>query len=90
MKPFAQEIQNRLRPGSGVIAAGVARNPDWSSFMSASTEVSGGQSVQPAAGNPELISRLNSFQPVLRKTFEHISNKGRRVTSNELLVIFRT
>jgi hypothetical protein len=58
--------------------------------MSASAEVCGGESIASAAGNPELISRLNGFHSVLRKTFEHISNKGRRVTSNELLVIFRT
>ena len=90
MKPFAEKIQNGLRPRSRVIAAGVARNPVRTLFMSASAEVSGGESIESAAGNPELISRLNGFQPVLSKGFEHIPDEGRRVTVDELLVVFRT
>jgi hypothetical protein len=61
MKPFAEKIQNGLRPRSGVIATGVARNPGGPGFMSVSAEVSGGESIESAAGDPELISRLKGF-----------------------------
>ena len=61
MQPFAQKIQNGLRPRGRVIAAGVAGNPNRSLFMSASVEVSGGESIESAAGDSELIGRLNGF-----------------------------
>ena len=59
MQPFAQEIQNGLRPRDGVIAAGVAGDPIGSLFMSTNAEVSGGQSIEPTARDAELIDRLN-------------------------------
>ena len=89
MEPFAQKVQNGLRPGCGVIAARVAGCPDRCGFPGASPEESSGESIKPAAGNAELISGLNGFEPGLSKGFEHIPDEGRRVTANELLVVFR-
>ena len=90
MKSFAQELQNGLRPSRGVIAAGVARHPVRALLLRAGTEVNGGQSVESTAGDAELIGSLRSFQPALSKGFEHIPDEGRRVTADELLVVFRT
>jgi hypothetical protein len=72
------------------MAAGVARQPVRALFLRAGTEVSGGESVESAAGDAELIGSLRSFQPALSKSFEHIPDEGRRVTTDELLVVFRT
>jgi len=90
MKAFAEKIQNGLRPGRGVIATGVSRNPSRSGFLHAGAKVSGGQGIEPAARDAELIGSLKSFQSALSKGFQHIPDEGRRVTADKLLVIFRT
>ena len=72
-----------------MVAAGVAGNPEGCCFLGAGAEVSRGEGIETTAGDAELIGRLGSPQCAFGKGFEHIADKRRRVTMDELLVIFR-
>lgn len=89
VEPFVEKIQNRLGPGGGVVAAGVAGNPAADCCLGASAKVSRGESIKAAAGDAELIGCLGGPQGALGKGFEHIADKRRCMTTDELLIIFR-
>jgi hypothetical protein len=72
-----------------MIAAGGAGNPKQSGFLSAGAQISRGQGVEAAAGDVELIGGLRGLQGALRKGFEHSADKRRRMTAEQLLVIFK-
>ena len=84
-----EEIQNGLRPRRGVVAAGVARDPEQSYFFGTGAEISCGEGVETTAGKAELIGSLSGPQRALSEGFEHIADKRRCMTVAELLVIFR-
>jgi hypothetical protein len=89
VQAFAEKFQNRLRPRRGVVTARVAGNPEGRCFLGAGAEVSCGEGVEAAAGDTQLISGPSGAQRALGKGFEHIANKRRRMTMDELLVVFR-
>jgi hypothetical protein len=88
-KPFAEEIQNEWRPGDGVIAAGMARDPEVFDFSGAGSKISGGKDIEPAARDAKLISGLDGRQGASIETIAHVADKCRCQPVAELLVVFR-
>ena len=88
-EPFAEEVQHGLRPGRGMIAARVAGPPERSGGLGAGGEISGGQDVKPAAGDPQLAYGLGGRQGALIKVFKHVADKRGCQPMAELLIVFR-
>ena len=57
---FLEELDDGLRPSGGVIATRDSRDPQGRFVFRESQEVCGGESVETAAGDAELLGRLNS------------------------------
>ena len=72
-----------------MIAAGSARRPEWGSFVGARPVVSGGQSVEAAGREAELLGRLDGTERVLPERVEHMADEGGGVTMDELLMLFK-
>ena len=72
-----------------MIAARSSGSPEGVLFSGAGGVVSGGQSVEAAAGESELRERLRGVQRVLAEAFQHMADEGQRVTMNQLLVFFK-
>lgn len=72
-----------------MITAGTARHPHVSRFVRASLEVFGAERIESAAGNFELVSRLGGAEPQFPKTLQNVTDKGRRMPMEQLLVIFK-
>src|SRR5208282_4761563 len=86
---LAQEVQDRLRPGSGVVASRAAGRPVRALFLRAGAEVGGGQAVEPTAGEAELFRRLRGAQGALPEGVEHMADEGGGVATMELLILFK-
>ena len=86
---FFEEVQDRLRPRSGMIATRSARGPEGRLFLGACGVVSGGQSIEAAGREFELLGGLDGTQRVLPERFEHMADEGGRVTMDELLMLFK-
>ena len=89
VQAFVEEVQNGLGPGRGVVAAGAAGEPERPLFFGAGAEVSGGERVEAAGRDAELVGGLGGRQMVLPKRVEHIADKGGCVTMDELLMLFK-
>ena len=63
VETFFEEVENGLRPGFGVSAAGSAGSPEMGLIFGASQETGGGKSVAPAAGESELIGGSGGALP---------------------------
>ena len=88
-QPFGEQFDHGLGPTGGMIAARSAWGPEGILFSGAGGVVSGGQSVEAAAGETQLSARLGGVQSVLAEAFQHMADEGRRVTMNQLLVFFK-
>ena len=84
-----EQAQNGLGPSRSMIPAGSARDPHVSRFVRAGFEVFGAKGIQTAAGNFELVSRLRGAEPQSAKTLENVTNEGRRMPMEQLLVLFK-
>lgn len=73
-----------------MITAGTARHPYLGRFVRAGFEVFGAQGIETAAGNFELVSRLGGTEPQFPKTIQHVTNEGRRMSVEQLLVLFKS
>ena len=72
-----------------MIAPGSAGRPEARLLAGAGGVVSGGQRVETAGGEAELLGGLSSAQRVLSERVEHMADKGRGVTVEELLMLFK-
>ena len=72
-----------------MIAAGTAREPDVGRSAGAGLEVFGAEGIESAAGNLELVSRFGGTEPPLTKTLQNVTNEGRRMPMEQLLVLFK-
>ena len=88
VQAFFEKVENRLRPGFGVIAAGRTGRPEVLLFFGASQKVSGGKKIEATAGKTELIGGFCGAQGVLPEGFEDMTDERRRVTMDELLKFF--
>jgi hypothetical protein len=86
---FLEEIQNRLRPGFGVIAAGVAGRPEMFLFFRTSQKVSGKQNIEATAGKAELFCGQSGADQMFAEGVEHMADEGRSMAVDELLVFFK-
>lgn len=73
-----------------MVAAGASGRPKMSLFLSTSPEIIGGQKIELAAGEAELVGGLGSGQEVLLKAFENVTNKRVGMPVEQLLVLFIT
>ena len=89
VQPFAEEVQNGLGPRRGVVAAGAAGEPGSSLFFGVGAEASGGQRVEAAGRDAQLVGGLVGRQRALPEPVEHIADEGRGVTMDELLRLFK-
>ena len=89
VQAFVEEVQNELGPGRGVVAAGAAGEPERSLFFSAGAEVSGGERVEAAGRDVELVGGLGGRQLALPERVEDIADKRGCVTMDELLMLFK-
>jgi len=88
-QPFFEQVQDGLRPSGGVIAPGSARRPEGWLFASTRGVVSGGDRVEPAAGEAELAGGLGDTHRVLPESFEHMADERGSVAMDELLILFK-
>ena len=72
-----------------MIPAGTARDPDVGRFVGAGFEVFGAQGIESAAGNLELVSRFGGAEPPFPKALQNVTNEGRRMPMEQLLVLFK-
>ena len=84
-----EEGQDGRRPGRGMIAPGSAGHPGGCLWAGAGGVVRGGQRVETAGGEAELFGGLSGTQRVLSERVEHMADKGRCVTVEELLMLFK-
>ena len=89
VQAFVEEVQNGLRPGRSVVAAGAAGEPERSLFYCAGAEVSGGERVEAAGRDAQLVGGLVSRQCALAEPVEHIADERGCVTMDELLMLFK-
>lgn len=76
---FFEQVQNRLRPRLGMIAAGSAGQPKVFLFFGASTPICSSQRVKTAGRKIKLAGCFGGAQRMLTETFEHMADIGRRV-----------
>ena len=88
-QPFFEEFEDGLRPGCRMVAVGSAGGPERCLLAGAGGVVSGGQRVEAAAGEAELLGGLRGVQGVEAEAFKDMTNERGRVTMNELLVLFK-
>ena len=84
-----QQRQHGLRPGLGMIAPGSAGRPKVGLLLGAGAQVSGGQRVQAAAREAELLGGLRGGQRAQAKTFQDVTDEGGRVAMEQLVVFFK-
>ena len=72
-----------------MITARSARQPYVGCFVRPGFEVLGAQSIETAPGNFELVSGLGGAESQLPKTLQNVTNEGRRVSMEQLLVLFK-
>ena len=86
---FGEQLDHGLGPTGGRIATRSSGSPEGLRFAGAGGVVSGGQSVEAAAGESQLSAGLGRVHSVLPEAFQHMADEGRRVTMNQLLVFFK-
>ena len=79
-----EQVDHGLRPGFGVVTAGVAGRPEIAFLVSRSVEVAAEENVEAAARKPELTGGLRSGRRAMPKGFEHMPNERAGVTMMEL------
>jgi hypothetical protein len=79
-EPFFEQVQDRLRPPSSMVAAGTARGPEMGLFLSTSMGVSGGQNIEAATRETKLVSGIASAEGVLVKRLEGMADEAVGVT----------
>ena len=84
-----KEFDDRWRPSCGMVATGSAGGPARWLLAGARGVVSGGQSVEAAAGEAELAGGLGRVEGVAPEMFQHMADKRGRVTMDELLMLFK-
>jgi len=84
-----EKAQNRGGPSRSMITAGTARHPYVSQVVRAGFEVFSVQSVETAAGNFELVSGLGGAESQFPKTIQNVTNEGRGLPMEQLLVLFK-
>jgi hypothetical protein len=72
-----------------MIPAGTIRDPHVSRFVGAGFEVFGAEGIETTAGNLELVSRIEGTEPQSPKTLQNVTNEGRRMPMEQLLVLFK-
>lgn len=73
-----------------MITTGTPGYPRVSRFVGAGFKVFGAQGIEAAAGNFELISRFGGAEPQFAKTIQNVTNEGRSVPMEQLLVLFKS
>ena len=63
-----------------MIATGSAGRPEWGLFAGARRVVSGGQSVEAAGREAQLLGSLDGTERVLPERVEHMADEGGCVT----------
>ena len=86
---FFQQVQNRLGPGFGVIAAGVAGRPEMFLFFGTSQKISGEQNIKSTGRKAELFGRISSVDQMFAERVEYMADKGRSMAVDELLMFFK-
>ena len=88
-QPLTQQVQDRLGPGCGMVAARAAREPVGSPFLGTCAAISGGERIETTAGQAELHCGLTGGQRTLPKGVKHMADKGWGMAMNQLLMIFK-
>lgn len=73
-----------------MVAAGTARGPEMFLFLSASFGVTGGQDIEAAARDAQLMGGFGGAEGVLVEGFENMADERLAVTMEQLLVLFIT
>ena len=84
-----KQFDNGLRPVGGMVATGSPGRPKGQPFAGAGGVVSGGECVEPAAGDAELGGGLRRAQRASPEMFEPMADEGGCVPVDELLVFFK-
>ena len=79
-KTLVKEVNDWLGPGGGVVTAGGSRGPPAHFLLGASVEVFGGQRVEAAARQVELLGRFDGRYGLLPEAGQHMTDESWRVT----------
>ena len=78
--PFSEEGGDRFRPSGGVVTPRDSWAPQPRLLARAGAQVSGGEGIEAAAGQPELFGGLGGRQGALAEGSQHMPDKRRGVT----------
>ena len=74
-QPFFEEVEHRLRPGLGMVAAGSVGSPETLLLFGACVQVSGGERVETTARDAEFSCRFRDCQGAFPESFEDVADE---------------
>jgi hypothetical protein len=77
---FLEEVDDWIGPGGGMVAARGSRNPQTFFLVDASTEESGGKSIEATAGNAQLRGGCGGRRGVLPEGRQHMADERGSMT----------
>jgi hypothetical protein len=75
-----EEIDDGLRPRSGVVAARAAWTPEAGPFLSAGLAVVTGQDIESAGRDVQLVGSFGGRERALVEAFENMADEGKAVS----------
>ena len=88
-QPFLEQCQHQWWPRFGMVVTRSAGRPEGFRFFCPGEPISGGQRVEPARREVELVGGGGGRQGAFTKTCEPMTDEGGRVTLAELLMFFK-
>jgi len=79
IQAFFEEVDDRLGPSGGVVTTRGSRNPQLLLLARAGTKVTGGEGIEAAGGQAELLGSFGGRQRVLPEGSPHMTDEGRCV-----------
>src|ERR1035438_9578594 len=79
IQAFFEEVGDRFGPSGGVVTPRGSRDPQPFLLSCAGAEVIGGERIEAAGGQAELVGGFGGRQGVLPEGSQHMADKGRCV-----------
>ena len=79
IQAFFEEVDDRLGPGGGMVTTRGSRDPQPLFLVRVGAEVTGGERIEAASGQAELLGGFGGRQGVLPEGSQHMADEGRRV-----------
>ena len=87
---FYEEVSDWFGPGDGMVATRGSRAPLIRFLLGSGQKVIGGERIETAPRQTELIGGLGCGQSLVLERSQDMANEGRSVAVRELLVLFKS